>query len=76
MKIINPDLIQLDKGDVAPFVCPNCTAFIEFYDSPAIMGCPKCFYSAPRKNFETVLENTSEDGIPAQGKTKKESHEN
>lgn len=52
MKVNMNGSLELEAGEIMPFVCPKCQWFIEYDDKLLMVNCFKCKYIGERSEFE------------------------
>lgn len=52
MKITMDGKLELEEGEIMPFVCPKCQWFIEYNDKSLMINCFHCGYLGERTEFE------------------------
>lgn len=44
--------LEVEEGEIMPFMCPECQWFIEFDNKIIMVNCFKCGYLGERSEFE------------------------
>lgn len=56
MKILLDGSLEIEKGEIVPFICPKCEWPIEYDEKVVMVNCFHCDYKGFKNEFEKEIK--------------------